>query len=93
MKFLKGCIASPARKRMGALMEMKTAGVTGVGLQISLASTELRMYFSRARLGCAHYLVMQSQTAFLKALCCMLGRRVVSLGHRRRALRCDAAAN
>lgn len=54
-------------------MEMETVAETEVDLQVSLASTELRMYFSRARLGCAHYLVMQSQTAFLEALRCILG--------------------
>lgn len=53
---------------MGALTEMKTVEVTEAGLQVSLASTDLWMYFSRARLGSPHYLVMQSQTASLKAL-------------------------
>lgn len=60
---------------MGApIIEMKTVAVTEVDLQVSLPSKELRMYFFRARLGCAHYHVMQSQTAFLDALRCMLGR-------------------
>lgn len=53
---------------MGAMIETTTVAVTEADLQISLASTKLWVYFSRARLGSAHYLVMQPQTAFLKAL-------------------------
>ncbi len=57
-----------ARTRMGAMIETRTIAVTEVDLQIFLAGTELRMYFSRACIGSTHYLVMQSQTAFLEAL-------------------------
>ena len=46
----------------------KTMAVAKADLQFSLASTELRIYFFRVRLGKAHHPVMQSQTAFLKAL-------------------------
>lgn len=57
-------MANPARKRMGALIEIKTVAETEVDLQVSLAGTEWRMYLSRARLGSSHYLVVQMQTAF-----------------------------
>ena len=55
-------------RRIGAERETMTAVVTDADLQVFLASPEWRMQFSRARLGSAHYLVVQSQTAFLKAL-------------------------
>ena len=58
--------ASVTRRRIGAESETRT--VTEADLQVLLASPELRVHFSRARLGSAHYLVVQSQTAFLKAL-------------------------
>ena len=62
------CVASPARKRVGALTEIKKVTETEADLQVFLASTEWRMYFSRARLGSSHYLVMQAQTAFPEAI-------------------------
>ena len=65
---------------------IETKPVTKVDLQISLARTELRMSSSQARLGSAHYLIMQSQTAFLEALGGILGCWIVPLGHRRRAI-------
>ncbi len=62
------CMANLARKRVGALKEIKKVAETEADLQVLLASTEWRMYFSRARLGSSHYLVMQAQTAFPEAI-------------------------
>ncbi len=62
------CMANSARKRVGALIEIKKVAETEADLQVLLASTEWRMYFSRARLGSSHYLVMQAQTAFPEAI-------------------------